>query len=442
LEPATNPLKLTPLTEDDVPRFDIKKTLYCLLAAAWMVVSVGCASMTHLTKEKPLQAPNQGSLTFIDAKQRAVANVRVGNAVRLCAEPSPDALSALAASSGVELSKAEVLQVAANGSLAEGAASIGLRTQSIQLMRDAMYRLCEGYLSGAIDGVAFETLQRRFQSSMVAILAIEQLTGAVRAPAVTLGGSATAGAAELAASLTEKSQAAREAWRAAEADVAAKQDALKKATAAREALESEDATLKKIAMPTDKDKARMTELVGLIAKAKSAETAAETAAGDAAKTSTEKEAAYKALDAARREVLAGGGSAAVTAVAAASAAKATDIAGVAAAVQGIVENTLNLEFGRELCATVLTKEPAAQPGPTFTTCVSYLAETVQALKGRQSAVATLAPEVGRLLQSISALIRDPNADANKVKAATEALAAAQNLLGSGAASVPMMLTPP
>jgi hypothetical protein len=85
----------------------------------------------------------------------------------VCAEPSPDALSALATTVGLSLSNAD-RDYTANFALSEAGGSIGLRTQSIQLIRDSMYRLCEGYLSGALNEVAFETLHRRFQSSMVA----------------------------------------------------------------------------------------------------------------------------------------------------------------------------------------------------------------------------------------------------------------------------------
>lgn len=45
-----------------------------------------------------------------------------------------------------------------------------------------MYRNCEAYALGGASSIGLGTLQRRFQSTMVAILAIEQLTGAVRVP--------------------------------------------------------------------------------------------------------------------------------------------------------------------------------------------------------------------------------------------------------------------
>ena len=41
-------------------------------------------------------------------------------------------------------------------------------------------------MSGALDDLQYQTLFRRYQKSMVALLAIEQLTGALRAPTVTI----------------------------------------------------------------------------------------------------------------------------------------------------------------------------------------------------------------------------------------------------------------
>jgi hypothetical protein len=131
----------------------------------------GCAEMTHLTRTRSVSG---GDAILIDAKQRGIFTRRDV----LCAEPSPDALSAIAASQNMNIGTPKGTTIGQSISIAEAAASIGLRTQSIQLMRDHMYRLCEAYQSGAIGPVGLQLLHRRFQTTMVAILAIEQLTGA------------------------------------------------------------------------------------------------------------------------------------------------------------------------------------------------------------------------------------------------------------------------
>ncbi|MGH8603978.1 MAG: hypothetical protein ACREXR_14780, partial [Gammaproteobacteria bacterium] len=73
----------------------------------------------------------------------------------------------------------ETLALKLAGSLSESGSNIGLRTQTIQLLRDSMYRLCEAYLSGVIGAEEYRRLLLRYQNSTIALLAVEQLTGAV-----------------------------------------------------------------------------------------------------------------------------------------------------------------------------------------------------------------------------------------------------------------------
>lgn len=177
------------------------------LLAAVVAVS-GCANMASIHH---VFRPDEGTSVSIDAKQRVVFSVEKlfldpesgGQKIRyrwraVCAEPSPDALAAISAASGLS---AENLKIALSSafSLQDGAASIGLRTQTIQLLRDAMYRLCEGYASGALDDISFSRMQRRYQDIMLGLLAIEQLTGAVVAKqaAVTAKGQSHVGSSLL-----------------------------------------------------------------------------------------------------------------------------------------------------------------------------------------------------------------------------------------------------
>lgn len=129
-----------------------------------------------------------GSAITIDAKQRVVfthdlpATAGGRRSVVTCAEPSPDALTALGTSNALSFNIGGTTNPKAlnlSNSVTEGAAFVGLRTQSIQLLRDAMYRLCEGYASGGMDDAEFKAMQRRFQSTIMGLIAIEQLTGPV-----------------------------------------------------------------------------------------------------------------------------------------------------------------------------------------------------------------------------------------------------------------------
>jgi hypothetical protein len=110
----------------------------------------------------------------------------------LCAEPSPDAMGAAAASIAAEASYKGELNARAAASFSETVANVGVRTQSIQLLRDGMYRICELYAAGALGKDDVSIMQRRYQANMIALLAVEQLTGTVRMPSVVLTGQSSA----------------------------------------------------------------------------------------------------------------------------------------------------------------------------------------------------------------------------------------------------------
>ncbi len=113
--------------------------------AGVIVVAValqGCSGLTHYNDVSSVRTADGGKteLLLMDAKQRIVyptthrvrdANGKVVEIFRaFCAEPSPDALSALAAQFGASVSIDTKADVSANGGFAESAANIGLRTAS------------------------------------------------------------------------------------------------------------------------------------------------------------------------------------------------------------------------------------------------------------------------------------------------------------------------
>lgn len=157
------------------------------------IALAGCGNLHSIHRTLNTNS-DQGVL--IDAKQRAiVVGERSDSDGTLagkrryvaCAEPSPDALSAYAAQFDGEFGLAPVGEAGTNRNLAiraavqEAAASIGIRTSSIQLLRDAMFRVCEAYANGGIDDGQYELLMRRYQRHIVAMMAIEQLTQANQA---------------------------------------------------------------------------------------------------------------------------------------------------------------------------------------------------------------------------------------------------------------------
>jgi hypothetical protein len=105
----------------------------------------------------------------------------------VCAEPSPDATSAVAASLGANLSaKIPVLQggqaltpegqLALQYALAEQVAYVGVRNSTIQLLRDGLYRACEAYMNGAIGDFGYALILANYGRLMVALLTAEGLT--------------------------------------------------------------------------------------------------------------------------------------------------------------------------------------------------------------------------------------------------------------------------
>lgn len=180
-----------------------------LMTAAVTTVLVGCGNLNSVYRDFEV---DKGVGAMVDIKQRAViASTRVeknGEVTKtrtvVCAEPSPDALSAYAAELSAKADTPGKTSAQLAAAFQESAAFVGLRTQSIQLLRDAMYRMCEAYMSGGLDETQYQLLLRRFQKNMVALLAVEQLTGAIRVPPVTINTQGQAEAARSLSSITEQ----------------------------------------------------------------------------------------------------------------------------------------------------------------------------------------------------------------------------------------------
>lgn len=104
-----------------------------------------------------------------------------------CAEPSPDVLKAVADSLSAQ---AEVAGRGGGGlstSSAESAASIGLRTATIQLLRDGLYRICEAYANGALSEFGYALALSNFDEIMIRLISVEGLTGTRQAAQVVIG---------------------------------------------------------------------------------------------------------------------------------------------------------------------------------------------------------------------------------------------------------------
>jgi hypothetical protein len=176
-------------------------TIFLLLSTA------GCIG--NLTSVHRNLEVSKGKGALIDIKQRGILSSVVPvydkdgkvlrNETRVCAEASPDALSAYAAELAAKVDTGKVgAELAA--ALQEASSFVGMRTPTIQALRDASYRLCESYLNNAISGAEYGWQLRRFQRNMVVLAAVEQLTGSTRVPPITIK---MQGQAEVSKSLSE-----------------------------------------------------------------------------------------------------------------------------------------------------------------------------------------------------------------------------------------------
>lgn len=133
----------------------------------------------------------------VDARQRLVLQGEVDGQRIVCTEPSPDAIVAqaaeIAASANGPLAGGNAAARLAGG-FSESAGSIALRTQTIQLLRDGYFRICEARLNNQIDKKHYEATMMFIDEFIATVAAIEALGGMVQSPslAINANGSATA----------------------------------------------------------------------------------------------------------------------------------------------------------------------------------------------------------------------------------------------------------
>ncbi len=357
----------------------------------------GCADLTHFNDKETIET---NDAVFIDAKQRAVFNVTKSTFDKsgakkvewsgICAEPAPDAISSLAATLGVDLNVADKGTLGLSQSLSEAVGNIGIRTAAIQALRDMMYRNCEAYALGAISDMGIETLQRRFQSTMVAILAIEQLTGAVKAPSVVLTGTSSAGSSDAIMKLTNDAKTTLSALNNATDDEA------KAKVIYEEKKKANDDTSKKIAdgqvavdainakNPPSTDAADVAALAehkkleeNLVVQKKEMEDA-EKSYKESQEITKKNKQAYDAIESSRVAAVTGGGktstSGQIETITKPEPLSDDAIEHVSNAVVAIVETSMAVDYGKEVCTTLVGQNPntvAEEKSPLWA-CVNLL----------------------------------------------------------------------
>jgi hypothetical protein len=169
-------------------------------AVLGFVAVLACACSGAIHKEANVGGADTLSL---DARQRMlvvgerVTKDKYGRYARKpvrCDEPSPDALVAvqetLSASGGVS----NIGSASATGSAAlaartaESAASIGYRDSSIQMLRDAYYRLCEAYMNGVLSDREYGHMVENADTYLAVASALQIVGPNPVAPAVAISG--------------------------------------------------------------------------------------------------------------------------------------------------------------------------------------------------------------------------------------------------------------
>ncbi|PLY41553.1 hypothetical protein CSZ94_14885 [Janthinobacterium sp. ROICE36] len=143
------------------------------VGASTLLALSACANLHTIHRSSDL--PDDGKAIHLDAAQRVIHVTKDGKA---CAEPTPDALQSYASTFGGTLN-AGPDGASFSEALRANAASVGLHSQSITLMRQHLFNICEFAQNQWLNDADVMLLMERSQDLTLGILAIEQLTGAV-----------------------------------------------------------------------------------------------------------------------------------------------------------------------------------------------------------------------------------------------------------------------
>lgn len=195
------------------------------LGATALLALSACANLHTINRTTDL--PNNGKAIHLDAPQRVIYVMADGKA---CAEPTPDALQSYISSFGGTLN-AGVDSASISNALSANATSVGLHSQSITLMREHLFNICQYAQNSWLNDADVMLLMERSQDLTLGVLAIEQLTGAVVARPAT-------------ASVQSNSTAAAKERLTAASDALATQAQLDLATKKEHAMQNHLATLR------------------------------------------------------------------------------------------------------------------------------------------------------------------------------------------------------
>jgi len=144
---------------------------------------------------------DHGESLSVDARQRVVLVTHKGGKTRdrtvVCTEPQPDAVTAgRAAASLPPAGPSKGAQAAVASASGEATALFAARTQTIQLLRDGLYRACEAYMNGAIDQHQYNVVLLNLDKLMITLLGVDAI-GGIQSREQTGGGGAASDTKEI-----------------------------------------------------------------------------------------------------------------------------------------------------------------------------------------------------------------------------------------------------
>jgi hypothetical protein len=123
--------------------------------------------------------PDENESLLMDAKQRIVISTTRNDQHVICAEPVPDVVSSVNTDFGFDANIGPALSRAGAADIGrtadETVTNLGKRTQSVQLLRDGLYRACEAYVNGLLDEEDYRRILVNYDEILVALTAIDAL---------------------------------------------------------------------------------------------------------------------------------------------------------------------------------------------------------------------------------------------------------------------------
>ncbi|MFC7738738.1 hypothetical protein ACFQX4_23695 [Roseomonas sp. GCM10028921] len=156
--------------------------------------TIRTAAESRLVISRPVEERDSGRI------DRAIEGGYEPNDRIVCAEPSPDAITAVGRSAALQgripvsvgsPATSATAEAALAYAMAQQTAYVGYRTATIQAVRDLAFQSCLAYSNGILTRPDFRRVLAQTDNILIGMHAIDGLTAAIPAPPVIVGASGT-----------------------------------------------------------------------------------------------------------------------------------------------------------------------------------------------------------------------------------------------------------